>query len=289
MSDSKPWTEIEIHDWAEFDQQMNGLKQREWLYRGQSDINWDLSTPIERLFVDLRPIIRSAKGVLRKFAKKEQERLLVRTFQKSANLYLSSLPERAKTLEWLAIMQHYGTPTRLLDTTLSPHIALYFAMESGSGDSCIFAFDHVKLKEQNRIKLQNKTYKQIYNSYFVHAPRPNDDDSDQLYNANLQNDEFITFFTPEQSNERLLVQQGSFLVPSTLDRSLEELLETYKQDLIANVCIKFIIPAKLRYEGIERLRRMNITSATLFPGIDGFCKSLKFQVLETTGNQRLFE
>jgi len=137
--------------------------------------------------------------------------------------------------------------------------------------------------------LQNKTYKQIYNSYFVHAPRPNDDDSDQLYNANLQNDEFITFFTPEQSNERLLVQQGSFLVPSTLDRSLEELLETYKQDLIANVCIKFIIPAKLRYEGIERLRRMNITSATLFPGITDFVNPSNFRFLRLPEIRGFFE
>jgi len=51
---------------------------------------------------------------------------------------------------------------------------------------------------------------------------------------------------------------------------------------------KFIIPASLRLEGVRRLRNMNITAASLFPGLDGFSRSLKDQV-ETYSQMKRFE
>jgi hypothetical protein len=67
--------------------------------------------------------------------------------------------------------------------------------------------------------------------------------------------------------------------------TFEQLLEYY--GLEGEGCRKFVIPARLRYEGVERLRRMNITTSSLFPGLDGFCRSLRFQVLEPVKRQRL--
>jgi hypothetical protein len=78
-------------------------------------------------------------------------------------------------------------------------------------------------------------------------------------------------------------------VPSQIDSTLDSLLKDYQDFANDDVCIKYIIPAELRLSGLERLKRMNITSATLFPGIDGFSKSLRFQSLETTQSQKLLE
>ena len=186
----KPWQEIEISSWDWFDKQLEKLKPREWLFRGHSDAKWELRTSLDRLFEDIQPIIKWAKGSNRRFAKRMHEDLIIETFKKTSNLYLRFLPDKLKPLEWLAIMQHYGAPTRLLDVTLSPHIATYFALESGYEAGCIFAFNNAEIKKINETLLKEKTYKKMQEKIFS------------------KEEPFITLFEPEQGNERLVIQQG---------------------------------------------------------------------------------
>ena len=267
----KPWTEVTISSWDWFDTQLQKLKPREWLFRGHADSSWEMRTSLDRLFDDAAKIIRAAKRKDRRFAKREHEGLLIKTFQKSANLFLKFLPDQSKPLEWLSIMQHFGTPTRLLDVTLSPYIATFFALNDGVKDGCVFAFNHAEIKKINETILQKQTYKEVQEIVFNGTQR------------------FVTVFNPEYGNERLVPQKGLFLVPSQINEKFEDLLADYLQFADDEICIKYVIPAKLRYQGLERLRDMNITAATLFPGVDGFCRSLKFQVLETVQSQKMLE
>lgn len=57
-------------------------------------------------------------------------------FQKKARLHISSehRPELKDKISWLALMQHYGVPTRLLDFTYSPYAAFYFALRDRPRD-----------------------------------------------------------------------------------------------------------------------------------------------------------
>jgi hypothetical protein len=261
---------IRINSWAEFDSKIEAMQHREWLFRGHSDASWQLTTSLDRMFEDVQPIIKNAKGTDRTFARKDHEKLIIKSFQKNANLYLSFLPSDSLKLEWLAIMQHYGAPTRLLDFTLSPHIAAYFALAAGSGECCVFAVNHLGIKKQNMRLVSAKTYKEIQSKIFT---------------SNMR---FIAVFDPDYGNERLVVQQGLFLVPSQVNVSFESILNEYQKKAVEDICVKFIIPPDLRLRGLERLREMNITSASLFPGIDGFCKALRFQALETVKSQKLF-
>jgi hypothetical protein len=263
----EPWKTKFVNSWEEFDQELRLLKGRDWLYRGQADAKWPLKTSLDRLFADMQPIIEAAKGSTRKFAEKTHESLLIKRFQRDANLYLRFLPDTKNRLEWLAVMQHYGAPTRLFDVTFSPHIATYFALEAGSGECSVFAFNHTAMKKINRETMNAKDFKSLKQKIFT------------------SKDTFLIVFDPENGNERLVIQQGLFLVPSQIDQPFQDILGNYAVFLNEPICKKFVIPAHLRLEGMERLRRMNITSATLFPGIDGFCRSLRFQILETVQSQ----
>ena len=144
--DVEPWEEHCVSTWDEYDSLVGKLPQNQWLYRGHHEASWRLETSLYRAFEDALPIIEHKTGTIRKFARDEHERLLIDRFKRSAHLYRSTLPKRNESLEWLAIMQHYGAPTRFLDVTISPHIAVYFALEQGNGDCAVFAFDQVLLR-----------------------------------------------------------------------------------------------------------------------------------------------
>jgi len=103
---------------------------------------------------------------------------------------------------------------------------------------------------------------------------------------------------PERMNERLAAQQGLFLFPFDLGASFEEnLAETFRLDptclkssgfadratlpmsTLANICIlKIVLPKAYHVAAIEDLRKMNISTATLFPGLDGFARSLQYHL-----------
>ncbi len=79
-------------------------------YRGQSDVKWDLKPSFSRL------------------KKPPSEMSLIKRFKQNADLLLNK--QIKENIDWLFLMQHYGVPTRLLDWSESPLVAIYFAVIS---------------------------------------------------------------------------------------------------------------------------------------------------------------
>ena len=105
----------------------------QWVFRGQKDSTWPLKTTLERAFANVFPSsVEEQEVALPDVGKLEVG--LLRKFQRECHRFrLSSAPAEDDILEWLAWMQHYGAPTRLLDCTYSFLIAAFFAVEN-AGD-----------------------------------------------------------------------------------------------------------------------------------------------------------
>ncbi len=258
----RDWEKDPIKSWDEFDDVVSKYGHHEWLFRGHHDAEWAIETSLYRMLNDIEQWLASKKGTRYTLKKNEREKILLRKFQSSAHLYVNHTPPNKNDknqIEWNAIMQHYGTPSRLLDVTFSPYIAMYFALEKGQGDCRIIAFNHKKMKEYDE---------QRFNDF--------SNMRDKMF-SNIGGKTFILPYEPEMTTERLLAQQGAFLVPNTINKPFQEVLDNYQN--VKSVCINFLIPAKLRFDGLNRLAKMNITSTTLFPGLEGFCRSLRFDVI----------
>jgi hypothetical protein len=73
----------------------------------------------------------------------KQERDMLRLFKQFAVPFLTNAPKN--NWEWMAVAQHHGLPTRLMDWTHNPLVAAYFAVEKKyDGDSVVYAYAHSK-------------------------------------------------------------------------------------------------------------------------------------------------
>ena len=121
-NDKNPWKVKEIDSWLQFEIEVQEKLPRDWIYRGHSSLDWKLKSSFYRSFVDFREIASSAKQLRRRINRDEYEGHLIRYFKSNAHFFLQKTPLDRDKLEWLTIMQHYGTPTRLLDWTCSPFL-----------------------------------------------------------------------------------------------------------------------------------------------------------------------
>jgi hypothetical protein len=262
-------------------------KMNYWVYRGQSTPVWPLSTTLER-HGSILNCPKNRRHIV--------ELSVLRTFQRRTHDLISTPPKLTDKLEWLALIQHHGGPTRLLDFTFSFYVATFFAIETADSDAAIWCI--------NLTRLQNAFH------HPKRANRPLIDDSPNWNELRISNNahangfvgvdragcsnKFVLAVEPERMNERLAVQQGLFLTPSNIDCSFEENLSElcdisirdYQQQLDqftasdqgAGVnefaAVRLILSRDTHKAAMKDLRAMNISASSLFPGIDGCARSL---------------
>lgn len=252
----------------------------QWVFRGQSDSNWHLSSSLERLFLQCD----TPYHLMSTF---EQE--MIRQFQRTAHLYLNNLPSTENVTEWLALMQHHGAPTRLVDFTHSFYFASFFACEEVTMNAAIWCLNLKKI-----YKNQGLYDSIISNNLFFEETYPYHIKPDY---SKTRTTPGLVIIEPEIQNERLHIQQGLFLCPRDFAISLIEELshmtqipvsdfndsqkgpEYLDQNRLPNLddyyVIKIEVDKIVQKNVLNELNKMNISSATLFPGLDGFARSLK--------------
>ena len=169
-------------------------------------------------------------------------------------------------LRCLALMQHHGAPTRLLDFTKSPFVAAFFAMENATTDAAVYALNTPRLWPATPLG------KPELDRDGIDPREPGNFERLFLPNSNA----IIWTGEPTEMDRRLVAQSGTVVVPGMVAEPLDEILEHYRD---GDALIKrFVLPQALREEAMKALYRMNITNATLFPDLDGLARSIRTEL-----------
>lgn len=176
----------------------------------------------------------------------EAEQNMLKEFQSYSVPYLHYVPKN--TVEWLALEQHHGLPTRLIDWSQNPLSALWFAVNKPP------------INQEDGI-------------LWIFKP----DDKDFIQESELDSLEFnrYTVYAPKHITERITSQFAFFTIHKYNKGSKDQVGLEQVED-IRNKLIKLSIPyskfAHLRYQ----LHTCGINAASVYPGLDGICSRIKW-------------
>ena len=203
------------------------LEGGKWLFRGHAISTWELKCGLDR---------KDLKAVRGKLTRNEYERKILDQFKSRSAPYLKIVPNN--DWEWLSLAQHHGLPTRLLDWTTNPLLALYFAVSGSNSDhdASIIAYQH------------------------NHLP------VDFRQTTDPMNISKIELFEPPHLAQRIVAQHSVFTAePDNLDNDEQEGRKIFTWDIAAS--------KKTNIK--SQLNKLGISNSALFPGLDSICNEIK--------------
>jgi len=232
------------------------------IFRGHTCANWKLETSLERACKRLYGSLEKAAHI---------ENIVLREFRRRLHHYSQNIPRREDRLRWLSLLQHHGAPTRLLDWTYSIYIAIYFAAEHGSGEFAVWVVNKEWLKDEGK-----RTFANHNRSHHLFRGKGDEEVEEHFQTDVLDKDPLkaVIQVNPFQLDERLTIQKGVFLYPCDIGESFEDNLRAMQGHNDHKNVRKLVFAHDDRKKALAKLHRMNITRATLFPGLDGFAQSL---------------
>ena len=264
--------------------------RRRFMYRGQCDPKWPLETKTERNVPDT---YKRLVGI------EKLELDMLAQFQRRAHLHLRSqdVPKTEDRVEWLAMIQHHGGPTRLLDFTKSVCIATYFAVNDPTQceAAAVWAVNWQGILWNLQCKLTElgiatrEEADELLNRALLDLSATAGLIDDSLSRKNRF--DAVVPVAPFRQNRRQLHQNGVFVAPLNINNSfMDNLREScwpqpdFGDEVVKPISelsapdqhavIKFIIKHH-RHEEIRRqLRGIGLRTETLFPDLEGEARAL---------------
>lgn len=247
---------------AEVDQDQNGETNALW-FRGVGKSSYTLSPSIHR-----HPDVNNSDKLF-----SYEKKLLTRFKERSVPYLQHRLEDK---WELLFLMQHYGMPTRLLDWTENPLIALFFALSSAKkNDTGIFEND-AAVWIMSPSKWNQTVF--AHQSYQGSALSPSDTMINNSYSPETNTqyiNELPVAILGIHNSPRIVAQRGSF---SLFGKSLLPMEDIYiNNHLPDNTIKKLIIPAAHIAPLLEKLLWMGMSDSVVYPDLEGLARETKRQ------------
>jgi hypothetical protein len=241
---------------ALYDGSWNGELQRfrsPYVFRGDGRADCGLSSRLVRLAGDRADIRRLEQALLRNFRK----------YGHAEGGGVDSI------WHWLALAQHRGLPTRLLDWTYSPLVALHFATAEPANfdvDGVVSCVNFIEANTRLPERLRRMLDEEASDAFTVHML---DTIGDLRAFDALSQDPFVLFLEPPALDERIRHQLALFSLVSDPAARLDDWLARHPE-----LCRRVLVPAALKREIRDKLDQANINERMLFPGLDGLSRWL---------------
>lgn len=277
---AQSYRELRPKSWPDLKELFWVLSVGGWVFRGQRDAGWPITSSLERA---IPPSLmgqqdeKKEKDMIGKFLE-EMEYPVFAKFSERLDQYVGPEAGADTMLGRMALMQHHGVPTRLVDFTESPYVATYFAVEDAAdpqGECAIWVIS-LPWCQAKSVQAVRKMKKLTEKDFPDNADFSNDDVlGTTVFDLHLA---LVAPLRPSRLNARIASQQGLFLCPGEMNITFMENLRSLGASDLPDILFKIVFPSSWRGMILYDLHSMNIGPHTLFPGLDGFARSIKLQL-----------
>lgn len=265
--------EVRIESLIDYIAFISGLSEHTVSYRGAKDPVEDMKPTVVRSWQHSRVIRADTRRGEQPLELWEYEERLIENFQRQSLPFLETTP--GCHLNWLAVAQHHQLPTRLLDWTRNPLIALYFATNNRGGyakpeqwaDVYVFLWEVSDHADSHRHMLPLDTLpvmKPRGKGLIAATDRDRDRDGAAA--------DAVHLFSPPNLSSRIASQEGLFSFEEQLsETSFPDLAERERLRLT-----RITVPGPARLDILKHLDRLGVETGKLFPDLPGLCAHQKW-------------
>lgn len=227
-----------------------------YVYRGEPNASFTLSTTLKRNCKEHQSVL---------------EPVILKNFTKYAAFENAALEK--SIWRQMILGQHHGLPTRLLDWSHSPLVALHFAVTETNMDKMekhdctVWRTDMDELHSLLPEKYQT-ALKEEQTSIFSVDIMNRVASGLKEYDGDMM-DRSLVMIEPPSIDPRIISQYSFFsIIPSGMT-DIEQFLDKYTDNTV-----KYIIDKDLKWYIRDMLDQLNISERTIYPGLDGLSKWL---------------